>query len=94
MKVIVKCSKCGKVLQILSGEINSLDDLVIKVPPCYNMGCYDCSKCDEVKSLKEQLEYQKLKLKRIADAVSEETKEKTGRELCFGEYDDENTEED
>lgn len=63
MNIVIKCSKCGAVLDT-TASTNHLQELVIKVTPCTSIDCYDCSDCEEkqkTEDLKKQLDALKRK---------------------------------
>jgi hypothetical protein len=47
MKTAIQCWKCGKELKFTIHLCNVLNDLILKVEPCNNLDCRDCSTCDD-----------------------------------------------
>ena len=52
LSISLECSKCGKPLSFLYPTITSLGAIRLRVEPCNNMDCYDCSKCEDTLKLK------------------------------------------
>ena len=63
MRIEVKCHKCSKVLNHTVDLSNSLVDIILKVEPCPNLDCHDCSSCDDTHRSK----VQSTRVKRISD---------------------------
>lgn len=54
MRIEVRCYKCGKVLETTTDLSNSLVDIILKVEPCPDLDCRDCSSCDDTHRSKVQ----------------------------------------
>ena len=50
--IILKCSGCGAVLEVSDSNVDSMGDIVIHVKTCPDLGCCDCSDCEDNKLLK------------------------------------------
>lgn len=46
MKVIVKCHKCKKELEVDSSYVDNMGDIHIDVMSCTNINCMVCTKCE------------------------------------------------
>jgi len=72
-EVSTNCAKCGQLLTIKEIEVNPLGSVKIIVMCCTNIGCYDCSKCDEKLKLRNnQLVVQVGKLKAKLNKIKSE----------------------
>lgn len=65
MKIIIVCSKCGKDLETEVPFIDTLGGIVIKVKPCDDLDCHNCSKCEVEEDNKEM----RVQLKKIKETV-------------------------
>lgn len=101
MNLIFKCIKCKRVLKTETHNCG-IDDIVIKVTPCDNIECRDCSDCEieqenikikkQLKGLAYQLEGITKKTENITELKEPEKKEKEkttfkeSKPSCFGDH--------
>ena len=52
MNIVIKCGKCGLHLPIKETHVNVCSDVEVRVEPCTNIDCYNCSECETDKKLK------------------------------------------
>lgn len=67
---MIVCHSCGRELTLRDSFIDSLGVINIRVNPCNNPLCYDCSDCEEkekVKKLQAQLEHIRSKLQEVVN---------------------------
>ncbi len=70
MQMVIVCHSCGRKIAIRDNFVDSLGVINIRVDPCQNPLCYDCSDCEEkekVKTLQSQLEHIRTKIQEVVD---------------------------
>ena len=62
MRIIIKCSECGKELNTKEIYPDHENNTIVKVEPCGNIDCNNCEGCEEAENvLKLQKEQKELK---------------------------------
>ena len=49
--IIVKCTGCKNELDIADTSCDNFGNITLEVKPCINLGCHDCSGCEESEEL-------------------------------------------
>jgi len=66
MRIIIKCSGCGKELPIKEIQIDHEQNSIVHVNPCGTLDCNNCEGCEEV----EAAEKLRTSLREIKDVAS------------------------